>query len=168
MRSSNRKDAGLSRSASTVRRQLLGLSAIELLTTITVAAILMAIAVPSYSNLIATNRVKAAASEIFMSLIRARSEAAKLNRTVTLTPISSSWKKGWNITAGSTTPIFTVGESTNVSITGGPSSIVYMSSGRIQGSTSPAFAIAALDGQGEKRWVCVDLTGRPAVKTAAC
>jgi type IV fimbrial biogenesis protein FimT len=65
-----------------------GFSLIELMTAIAVAAILMAIAVPSFTALINGSRLTSQANELVASLQYARSEAIRLNRKVTLCPSS--------------------------------------------------------------------------------
>lgn len=65
-----------------------GFSLIELMTAIAVAAILMAIAVPSFTALINGSRLTTQANELVASLQYARSEAIRLNRKVTLCPSS--------------------------------------------------------------------------------
>ena len=60
-------------------------------------------------------------------------------------------------------------EMTNGLIVSGPASVVYQSSGRVQGNTNPAFVVKAVHGSStEQRWVCVDLSGRPLAKASAC
>jgi len=48
---------------------------VELLVTLAVATILATVAIPSFSGLIASQRAKTAASELFASLLKARSDA---------------------------------------------------------------------------------------------
>ena len=69
---------------------------------ITIAGILLVIAIPSFKYSILDNRVKTPASDLHVNFLLARSEAIKLNRDVNITWTSS----GWNITyvkAGTTT-----------------------------------------------------------------
>jgi len=70
---------------------------VELLVTIAIATILTTIAVPSFSGLIASQRAKTAASELFSSLLQARSDAIMLNANVTVSPLAGGWKLGWQI-----------------------------------------------------------------------
>lgn len=59
-----------------------GFTLIEMIIAIAVAAILVAIAVPSFLAQIDKNQVKSAADELYAQLQFARSEAVKRNRTV--------------------------------------------------------------------------------------
>lgn len=145
-----------------------GLSLVELMVVLSIAAILLGLALPSYTNLTATYRVKSASSELYLSLIRARGEAARLNQSITVTPNASGWQAGWTVTDTGSNTLYSEDASSGVSVSGGPTSLVYMSSGRIKGTTSPSFSIADATGHGEKRCVSVDLSGRPYVQGAAC
>lgn len=84
-----------------------GFTIIELLVTMTIAAILVAIAVPSYNNLIASARATEAANELAAALELARSEAAAgtaisaaLCRTTTTPPTACSNAVAGDIVAG--------------------------------------------------------------------
>ena len=84
-----------------------GLTLIELMVVIVLAAILMSIAIPGYQSLIVRNHVAASSDKFTTSLRLARSEAAKLGEEVTVCPIDkpgstvcgSDWKNGWMLIA---------------------------------------------------------------------
>lgn len=84
-----------------------GMTLIEILVVIAIVAILAAIATPAFNELIASQRIRSAASELYSSLILARSEAIKRNNTVNLTPINpDNFGDGWDLKlAGGTTSI---------------------------------------------------------------
>lgn len=84
------------------RRPQRGFTIIELMITAVIVAILAAIGVPSFNNLILSTRIKNGASDIYGALIFARSEAIKRGANVTITPTSSSWINGWQVAVGST------------------------------------------------------------------
>ena len=71
-------------------RQNHGFTLIELMLTITVAAVLLGIAAPSFSNMIASWRLTSQTNEIIAAIHLARSEAIKLNRSVTFCRTSDS------------------------------------------------------------------------------
>ena len=56
----------------------------EVLVTVSIAAILLSIAVPNFTKVIKNNRIKAATDELMASLILARSEALKRNDNVSV------------------------------------------------------------------------------------
>ena len=87
-----------------------GFTLVELLVTIGIASVLLAIAVPSFNQLIVTNRLTAQANELVAAMNLARSEAIKRNTSVAFCRVPSasatscsaspgSWRS-WIITAG--------------------------------------------------------------------
>ncbi len=144
-----------------------GLSLVELLTVLMIAGILAAVAIPSYSGLVAKSRVGGAATTLQLAMVKARSEAVKRNAAVTITRQSGGWVAGWQILDAGSAVLATQEPISNVSITSSTTSIVYLSSGRIQG-TAPSFLIESPTWAREKRCVSADLSGRPYVKGAAC
>lgn len=77
-----------------------GFTIIELMVTLVVLAILVEIAIPSFNDLILGTRIKSAASDVYASLILARSEAIKRNASITISPVSGQWTNGWQVAAG--------------------------------------------------------------------
>lgn len=87
-----------------------GFTLVELMVTIAVASVLMAVAVPSFNQLIVTNRLIAQANEVVAAMNFARSEAIKRNTRISFCRASSasatacagnagSWRN-WIITPG--------------------------------------------------------------------
>jgi type IV fimbrial biogenesis protein FimT len=79
-----------------------GFTLVELLVTVAVVAILLAMAWPSYQQFVADSRVTGQANEFLAALNLARSEAVKRNTTVTMCRSSdgascggTSWQQGW-------------------------------------------------------------------------
>ena len=84
-----------------------GFTLIELMVTISVAAILLALAVPAFQNLLISNRITAQTNDLVSDLAFARSEAIKrglrvsacLTSTPATTPLScgagTDWTVGW-------------------------------------------------------------------------
>lgn len=147
--------------------QTRGFTLVELLIALAITAILAGMAAPSFSDLIETQRVKSAATDLLIVLNRARSEALKRNVDVTLSPPSANWADGWQIADPITGDLIEKHDAVrNVTITG-PVSVIYQSSGRVQGSATVTFAISATSVSSE-RCVTLDLSGRPSIKAASC
>jgi type IV fimbrial biogenesis protein FimT len=80
-----------------------GFTLMELMVTITIAAILAGLAVPSFRELIANNRLKSHTSALHTTLLQARSEAIKRNGRVVLCKsadgatctTAGGWQQGW-------------------------------------------------------------------------
>ncbi len=146
---------------------------IELLMVVAIIGILASLAAPTFSDMIKSQRIKSMATDLNASLTLARSEAIKRNNIATLSPTTAgSWQSGWQITVpdlnnpGSNIIVEVHSAFTGLSATG-PDSVTYRSSGRVQGSTAPAFNISA-PGTSAQRCVSVDLSGRPYVKAEGC
>lgn len=77
-----------------------GFTLIELMVTIAILAILLNIALPDFRQMLASERVRSANSDMFAALILARSEAIKRNSPVTLVPDATGWNGGWTVQVG--------------------------------------------------------------------
>ncbi len=142
---------------------------VELLVTIAIATILTTIAVPSFSGLIASQRAKTAASELFASFLTARSDAIMRNANVTVSPLAGSWDQGWQILDPANNVLESHGALTNVTIpqTGG---VTFRPSGRVTTGSTSMFVIKTTSGSSTNyQCVSLNLNGRPYIKAAnAC
>jgi len=144
-----------------------GFTLLELLTVLAVVGILATLAVPNFSEFIASNRVSAAASTFQVAMITARSEAVKRNATVTLSPNAGGWANGWRMLDAGGAVINVEDPLRNVDISSPTDSVVYLNSGRVSG-TAPSFQISDRTRIQVQRCVTSDLSGRPYVEEGAC
>lgn len=87
---------------STMKKRVLGFTLLELMVAISIAAILIALAVPSFTSTIKRNRVQSQARGILSSLLSARAEAVSRGGRVTLCHINAgacdgAWSSGMTV-----------------------------------------------------------------------
>jgi len=83
-----------------------GFTAIELMVTVAVLAILAALAAPSFGSIIERYRTRQAAEDMLGTLYFARSEAIKRSGGVTVEANGGDWATGWTVKSdGVTDPI---------------------------------------------------------------
>jgi len=164
-----------------ISRGCLGLTLIELMVTIAVAAILAAMAAPAFTSLLGSYWGDAAAQELKVSLDLARSEAIKIARTATACPsangtsCSANWASGWQTwsdadgtNAMSASEIIQVIGAPNSSLifTGTASSVTFQSLGQTFG-TAPNFTISHA-ASSTTRYVCLSAAGSSKVQASSC
>ena len=142
-----------------------GFTLVELLTVVTILLVLAILAGPAFTELMAQQRVQVATTDLFTSLLRARSEAIKQNTDVTLAP-SGTWNGGWVVAVGGAS-IDTHAATPNIAISGNVSPVIYRNSGRVSGATRPQFSLSATQ-TSLARFVCVNLSGEPVIRKTAC
>lgn len=75
-----------------------GFTLIEMMIVVALVAILSAVAVPSFRDLLLNQRLASTASDFIAALSLARSEAMKRSQKTTLTATSRDWNNGWEVT----------------------------------------------------------------------
>jgi type IV fimbrial biogenesis protein FimT len=149
-------------------RAAAGFTLIEALIVVALMAILTALALPSFTGVIARNRTKAAASDLQTALFKARSEALKRNANTTISPVSASWQNGWQVLDAGSSVIESYPAPQGVTIASAPASVVYQSSGRINATSAPTFQVTSSGNVSMQRCVLLSTNGRPYVKEGAC
>jgi len=142
-----------------------GFTLVELLTVVVILVVLAMLAGPAFTEFTAQQRVQVTATDLFTSLLRARSEAIKQNTDVTLAPVGT-WNGGWVVAVGGAN-IDTHAATANIAINGNLGIVTYRNSGRVSGATVPKFTLSASQ-TSLKRCVAVTLSGEPVVTNAAC
>jgi type IV fimbrial biogenesis protein FimT len=157
---------------------------IELLITVVVMAILMAIAIPSFRNASLGSQLAAAANNLLASVQLARSEAIKRNTAMTLCASgdgascagSGGWEQGWIIIIDPADPASVLQRQQGlpdkylVSQAGGTAPISFQPIG--VGATAASFTVCRDDPDGsQERVVTVSATGSARVtitNTGSC
>jgi type IV fimbrial biogenesis protein FimT len=144
-----------------------GFTLTELMIVVTVFAVLVGAALPSYNQFVRNQRVKNASFDVFSSLVQVRSEAITRNASVTLAPVTSgTWTSGWTVTDAGGTVLRRQEAIPSITITG-PATVVYKGNGRL-GTSSGSFELSATGSSITTRCITVDLSGRPVTKAVAC
>ena len=138
-----------------------GFTLTELIVTVSVAAILATVAVPSFSGIIANQRARTLSSALYATLAKARSSALTLNGNVTLQPKAGGWASGWQVLDPNNNVLDDYTATTGITIAG-PAAITYRASGRLPAGAAPMFQISTGSGASMSyQCVSVDLSGRP-------
>lgn len=150
---------------------MVGFTIIELLTVVTLMAVMLALGIPSFKDFIIGQRVKTAAFSFANAAVYARSEAIKRNADVSLVAAAGGWKNGWTITVGVTTlnqqeplgdSVLIASKAPKVTAT----QVTYQSSGRLSA------AVDEIQVSGEAgahaRCISFDLSGLPKSRMGAC
>src|SRR5437773_11684856 len=89
-----------------------GFTLIELMLTLVILGVFLSLAAPSMRDMVITSQVRSSASDLYESVILARSEAIKRAANVDLIPVSGSWQNGrtWQVGA---TVLYQRDETTN-------------------------------------------------------
>jgi prepilin-type N-terminal cleavage/methylation domain-containing protein len=154
-----------------------GFTLIEAMVVVAVIAVFTTVAAPSFGFLIARHRTKSVASDMHLTLVKARSEALKRSSNVRVAPNNSSaWQQGWRIldesSAGCSTAtpcvLDSIPQAAGVTIASAPADVTYQSSGRIRGGTAPSFLVTSSGNASVQRCVSAATSGRPYIKGSAC
>jgi type IV fimbrial biogenesis protein FimT len=154
-----------------------GFTLIELLITIAITAILLRIAVPSFSSAFLSSRLSSYSNSFVASAQLARGEALKRNATVTLCrsanqstcATSGGWQQGWIVRAADGTVIQAEQAlSSDYRFTGDAYSISFLSSGLSSTPATLTLCRATPSAGSQERQVVLSATGKASVtKTAA-
>lgn len=125
-----------------------GFTLIELMVTIAVAAVLLSIAVPSFTTMMANNRQTSAANSLVNTLVTARNSALRGGEAVTVCPIATpsgttcsfDWNTGWGVIsapASGSSVLLASGSldayGVTVTASGGTAPLVFTSRGLVTG-----------------------------------
>lgn len=152
------------------RRQSRGFTLIELVTTVTLLALLAGLAVPAFQGFIANQRIRNTSFDLMAALMLARSEAVTRNGDVSFSKSGEAWSAGWVVVSGTNT-LLNQEALRNLSITdsAGLASIVYGRDGRTStGSTQFTIAPSATINGVSPRCISVGPSGVPSSRVGAC
>ena len=151
-----------------------GVTLVELLVSLTVLAILLYIATPSFSNAGLPSQLRAVANDVVAATQIARSEAIKRNTTVTLCVSSDgqtcgtgNWRQGWIVVVGGTVLHSEPAAPTGYRVTpaAGSTALTFDSSGL--GASPDSFTVCRQTPTvgSQERVVAITATGHASVQT---
>ena len=164
-----------------------GFTLLELMTALTVGAILVGLAVPAFNNIMRTNQIAAQSNEVISALALARSEAIKRGVRVSVCPVDkpndpapeckANWNTGWIMfaddfgAAGTLDPSDTViqvfpGVDNGVDLAG-PAAVTFSRIGRAEFPEN--FVVTKTGcGKDQRRQVSVGMSGRVSLQRSDC
>jgi type IV fimbrial biogenesis protein FimT len=151
-------------------RGIVGFTLIELMVTISLAAILAVIAVPSFQQFTLNQRLKNAAYDVVSALTLARSEAITRNAVVSVVASGGVWANGWCVTTTDCTAAIVRRDALNsgITVTAGTTTVTFGNAGRLSsGSNAVVFAInpASVVSGVSTRCVTLSLSGVSRIST---
>ncbi|HEV8331140.1 MAG TPA: GspH/FimT family pseudopilin [Steroidobacteraceae bacterium] len=151
------------------RKAATGFTLVEAMMAITIMAILMAIAVPSFKDASLSSQLRASANDLAASVYLARSEALKRNTVVTLCmssngatcAASGGWEQGWIVLSGAALTAHPAAPTGQRIRAGGITSLSFQPTA--VGATAATFTVCRATPRvgREERVVTIDATGRP-------
>lgn len=146
-----------------------GFTLVELLVTIAIAAILMAVAAPAMTSFLAEQAAAGNADELAATFRFARSEAIKRSASITVCASSDGqacgqdWKAGWIVTTGSTVLRVQNGLAAMSSLTADVDTAAFTSTGLVNGLTDGRSSFTFVPTGGDtslQRIVQLDVQGK--------
>lgn len=165
-----------------LRRRGDGFTVIELMVTVLIVAILLAVGVPTMRDMVANSRANAVSNEFIAALNFTRSEAVKRRASITMctsdttsaTPVcraggdanQANWHRGWIIQIAANN-ILRQSSALDGNLTlSGPASVVYQSSGAAAAGTFQLRIPNCTNAN--NRDITIGITGRVGVQRVAC
>lgn len=144
-----------------------GFTLIEVLMVVVILAVLASITAPSMRAFMDAQMVKTPASDLYSSLVLARSEAIKRNAPIDVVPSGLNWEQGWTVRVQSGGTVLRVQDGypriqIDASTAG---TVTYGSNGRLASSATVFRVLVPGNADARMRCVTIDVSGRPSVRT---
>ena|SRR6516165_2011722 len=149
-------------------RRVRGFTLVEMMTVVSILAVLLGIVAPSFSGFLASQQAKALTYDLTSDLMLARNEALKRNVSVSITRDGTGWEQGWTVATVATAEQLDHRNAAAqaVTISGAPASITFDPNGRV---SAPLGAVRITIGGGPNfRCLQLDPSGRVRSSYGAC
>lgn len=148
-----------------------GFTIIELLITISLAAVLTSLAAPAFKDMIKKNQLAAQANSVMASMNYARNETITRNADVILQPVTGTdWAVGWQASSGGTV-IRNFDPIEGATLVGSAASITYESDGSLSGTATITLTLTptvCTTGKEYIRTITVVPSGHSRVSSSTC
>jgi type IV fimbrial biogenesis protein FimT len=143
-----------------------GFTLLELMIVVALVAIIATMGYPSFTEFMVSQRVRAAASALYDSLLLARSEAVKRNTAVSMSV--TNLKDGWTIVVTSNTTLLRTQEPfAGLQFSPANPSIAYNGFGRLSSGAGTKITVTS-PSSSKSRCITIDTVGRPRVAEGVC
>jgi len=144
-----------------------GFTLIEAMVVMAIMIILASVGLPAMQDMIVNQRIKTTTSDLFSSILRARSEAIKRNTDVSMVP-ATNWSTGWTIPSPNAgePALLSLTTRSSVTVAAPAAGITFTPAGRIRGTSTATFNVSSTSGT--PRCISIDLGGRPNVQPHSC
>lgn len=148
-----------------------GFTLIELVVSVALLGILLALAGPSFKSLLEAQRMRSAAFDLMADITLARNEALKRGDSgvsVSVTRNSAGWSAGWQVLAGTEVLSTRQNAGSGVSINNASTAVTFDRNGRVSSSSSVVKFAIQDSSASRNRCISIDPSGRPKSATTAC
>lgn len=149
-------------------RSARGFTLIELVTVVSILAVLVGIVAPSFSVFLAAQQAKSLTYDLTGDLMLARNEALKRNASVSVSRAGAGWEQGWTVATVATNQALSHRNPVvqSVTVTNAPGAITFDPNGRV---SAPLGSVRmTISGGQNDRCVELDPSGRVRSHTGAC
>jgi len=149
-------------------RSVRGFTLVELMTVVSILAVMLGILAPSFSDILASQQAKGMTYDLTSDLMLARNEALKRNVSISITPAGGSWAQGWTVATVTTAEQLSQRNpgTLTVTVNNAPAAIRFDPNGRV---SSPLGSVRITIGGGSNyRCVELDPSGRVRSAYGAC
>ena len=110
-----------------------GFTMVELMTVVSILAVMLGVLAPSFSQFLALQQAKALTYDLTSDLMLARNEALKRNVSISIARSGAGWEQGWGVATVATNESLSHRNpvTQSVSLSGAPASITFDPNGRV-------------------------------------
>ncbi|HEY2189735.1 MAG TPA: GspH/FimT family pseudopilin [Caldimonas sp.] len=150
------------------RASTAGFTLVEMMTVVSILAVMLGILAPSFTGFLASQQAKSLTYDLTGDLMLARNESLKRNVNVSITRAGTGWEQGWRVATVATNEQLSQRNAAaqSVTVSGAPASITFDPNGRV---SLPLGSVRITIGGGANfRCIALDPSGRVRAQVGAC